>query len=164
MAIQNSVACLASAILALSVTVPAQAACWHADAVAAAKVRDLETMLMVSALRCRNSGSDFLAAYNEFVRSSRAALGIANNRLRDHFTIGWGTKGGLDAYDRYVTSLANRHGGGTKGHNCETMASVNTAAIRNGANFDALEALATRADVHPVLVGGPCPVLIARAP
>jgi hypothetical protein len=153
-----------SGVLAMSLTLSAaQAACWQADAVAAAKVRDLDTMLMVAALRCRNSGSDFLTQYNGFVRSSRTALSVANDRLRGHFAIGLDAKAALIAYDRYVTSLANRYGAGSEGLNCRDMASINDAAAREGASFLELEALATRAEVEPILIGGRCPVVIARS-
>ena len=43
---------VAGAVLAL-VSTPVNAACWTQSEVAAAKVRDFDTMLMVSGLRCR---------------------------------------------------------------------------------------------------------------
>ena len=65
---------------------PAQAAsCWSVQAVEAAQVRDFETMLMVSALRCRNTGVNFLDEYNAFVRGKRAALTQVNEELRGQF-------------------------------------------------------------------------------
>ncbi len=152
-------AAISGAILAsLAVSTPAQATCWSAHAVAAAQVRDLETMLMVSALRCRSSGTDFLGSYNQFVRSSRAALMQANTQLRAHFVA---AGSGLNGYDRYVTALANRYGAGAEGLNCRDMAAITDAALQEGQSFAGLSALATRAEVQPELRGGTCPVTIA---
>ena len=52
-------AALAAAGMMACAPLPAQAAgCWAASDVAAAKVRDLQTMLMVATLRCRAGGID----------------------------------------------------------------------------------------------------------
>jgi hypothetical protein len=144
-------------------TASAQAACWSAQDVAAAKVRDMETMLMVSALRCRASGHDFLSDYNRFVRGGRAALTQANDRLRSHFSVEVGEARGLKAYDRYVTSIANRYGAGSEGLSCRDLSSFTDAAIAAGPTFAKLEQLADRADVRPVLPGRICPVSMAQA-
>jgi hypothetical protein len=151
----------AAAMIAASMLVaaPAQAACWNADEVSAAKVRDLETMMMVSALRCRISGHDFLGKYNHFIRSSRAALSIANDRLRGHFTAA-GT--GLNGYDRYVTQLANRYGAGAEGLSCRDMSSIVDAAVSSSNSFDRLVDLAERAEVQPLMAGGVCKTVTAR--
>lgn len=155
-------ASMTAALLAsFMVSAPAQAAgCWSATAVEAAKVRDLETMIMVSALRCRLGGTDFLGKYNQFIRSSRAALTEANDTLRAHFVA---AGSGLNGYDRYVTSLANRYGAGAEGLNCRDMASIADAALQEGKSLAALHRLAVRADVQPDLKGSRCPVSVARA-
>ena len=72
-AVRKNGLCVAAAAMALQ-SVPAQAAmaCWYETEVAAARVRDLQSRLMVDALRCRAFGIDILGAYNEFVRSNRA--------------------------------------------------------------------------------------------
>jgi len=145
--------------------VPAQAAtCWKERHVAAAKVRDLETMLMVSALRCRLSGQDFLADYNGFIRQSRSALVDVNERLRAHFQEAVGAAGALDAYDRYVTSIANGYGAGVTGLGCVDMQSILKAASANGYSVAGLEEIAERTGAQPHLPGGQCPLQIARAP
>ena len=88
-----------------------QASCWSDAAVSAAQIRDMETMLMVSSRRCRGVGNTMIADYNRFVSQSRAALVQVNETLRAHFL----PQGGLNAYDRYVTAVANRYGGGADG-------------------------------------------------
>lgn len=149
---------LAAAVIAALPISSAQAACWDENSVNAAKVRDMETMLMVSALRCRLKGDpQMLTSYNDFVRTSRAALVQVNDTLRAHFA----GEGGLNAYDRYVTAIANRYGGGAEGLTCEDMSSILAAAQAERGSLTGLTRLANAAEVQPVLDGGRCPVTIA---
>ncbi|HYJ28845.1 MAG TPA: hypothetical protein VEW25_00710, partial [Allosphingosinicella sp.] len=55
--------CITAAMMAM-VAVPAEATmgCWNESQVAAARVRDLQSRLMVDALRCRAFGIDILEA------------------------------------------------------------------------------------------------------
>lgn len=133
---------------------PAQAACWGEAAVEAAKVRDLETMLMVSSLRCHAASPALLDEYNGFVRASRAALTEVNQTLRKQFA----DAGGLNAYDKFVTAIANRYGAGADGLNCNDMASIVAAAQAEGGSLAGLARLATDAGVEPRLSGPKCTV------
>lgn len=151
------IALVASAIIAA----PAQAACWKADQVDAAKVRDFETMLMVSALRCRKQGN-MLARYNRFVVQARPALTQVNDTLRAHFAEAVGHSRSLNAYDSYVTRVANRYGAGADGLSCDDFSSITDAAVAERPSFRALAALADRAGVKPLLEGGRCRETMAR--
>ena len=148
-----------AASVALLATAPAQAACWNDDAVEAAMVRDLETMLMVSALRCKLSGTDILPEYNRFINTSRPALTDVNTRLRAHFGNGFAA---LNAYDSYVTKVANRYGSGADGLNCNDMQSILQAANAESGSRTGLARLARDAAVEPLLPGGRCTVAIAQ--
>lgn len=153
-----------AAILTLAATVvavPSQASCWNETAISAAKVRDLETMLMVSALRCRLSGQNMIPAYNRMISQSRPALTAVNDSLRAHFIADVGERAGLNAYDRYVTSVANRYGAGVEGLNCRDMASILSAANAEGGSAKGLARLANDAGVEPRLTGGRCPLTMA---
>lgn len=150
-----------AALIAALVSTPVQAQCWTPQAVAAAEVRDFETMLMVSALRCRASGQNFLHRYNHFVRQGRPALTEANDRLRAHFSAEVGPARGLNAYDRYVTSIANQYGGGTEGLSCRDLASIVEAAIDEASTFNGIHRVAQRADMRPRLSGGRCSFKVA---
>ncbi len=136
---------------------PAQAACWSEAAVEAAKVRDLETMLMVSSLRCHAANPALLDEYNGFVKSSRAALTQVNQTLRKQFA----DAGGLNAYDKFVTAIANRYGAGTEGLTCNDMASIVAAAQAEGGSLAGLTRLATDAGAEPRLSGPKCSVTMA---
>jgi hypothetical protein len=148
---------LAAAVLVAVPVTSVQAACWSESAISAAKVRDMETMLMVSALRCRNANPNILPAYNAFVRSSRVALTKVNNTLRRQFA----DQGGLNGYDRYVTSIANRYGAGAEGLSCDDMSSILSAAQSESGSLAGLARLAAAANVEPVLTDRRCPVVVA---
>jgi hypothetical protein len=143
------------AILALT-GVPAQAACWSPQAAAAAKVRDLDTMLMVSALRCRFGGAGLLDRYNQVIVRHRAALTHHNGNLRAHFVAMHGPREGANALDRYVTRVANRYGAGAEGLSCESLKSIADAALASASTPQALAELAEVARVVPEMAGGEC--------
>jgi hypothetical protein len=146
----------ACALVGIGFSTSAQATCWSAQDAEAAQVRDFDTMLMVASLRCRLSGQDFIQSYNAFVRESRPALSAMNVRLRAHF-------GNADAYDRYVTGIANRYGAGTDGLTCRDMASIVKAARSEGGAASGLVRLAKSSDVQPLLPGGRCSMTVAQA-
>jgi hypothetical protein len=154
--LKHIVAAFTLAIVSLA---PAKAACWNEAAVSAAKIRDLETMLMVSALRCRASDNAMIKQYNRFVARSRPALTEVNETLRAHFA----NSGGLNAYDRYVTALANHYGAGATGLDCNDMKSILSAAEAEGGSVAGLGRLAKDAGVEPRLTGGLCAKTIAAA-
>jgi hypothetical protein len=143
---------VAAFMLAVISTTPAQAACWGDAAVAAAKIRDLETMLMVSSLRCRTADNAMLNQYNRFVTRSRPALAAVNQTLRAQFA----SLGGLNAYDRFVTAIANRYGAGVDGLGCDDMASILSAAEAEDGSIEGLARLANAAGVEPKLSDERC--------
>ena len=140
------------AVLALAST-PVQAACWTPNEVAAAKVRDFDTMLMVSGLRCRFQSTALLDTYNKMVVRHRPALTEANMLLKGHFTK---AIGGANALDSYITKVANRYGAGADNLSCESLRSIAAAAMAEDSTLRALVALAERAEVSPVLPEGAC--------
>lgn len=150
------------AAMAALVATPAQANCWSKEAVAAAKIREFETMLMVSALRCRNTGKDFLAKYNHFVREGRPVLTQVNNVLRAQFALVHGASRGLNAYDGFVTSLANRYGAGIAELSCSDLSDITDAALSGSKSVAHLERLADAAAIQP-RVGRQCPTTFAAA-
>jgi hypothetical protein len=139
---------------------PAQAsmACWGPKEAAAAKVRDLQSRLMVATMRCRAMGVDLLGPYNDFVRINRATIQDANGVIKAQFAAGYG-RDGMNQYDRFTTALANEYGDDpTDGAVCEetAMAAVEAASARG--DVTALLALADRMGPPPSLPGGECPI------
>ncbi len=149
---------LAAMLVAIAVPAGAvQAKCWSESDVTAAKIRDMETMLMVASLRCRAGNPHMLSAYNAFVRQSRPALTRVNEQLRSHFA----QSGGLNAYDRYVTAIANRYGAGADGLDCGDFASILDAAAAEGGSFAGLARLADAAEIEPLNTGNRCTMAVA---
>src|SRR6185369_5742597 len=87
---------LGAAAMLLCVSMPANAVmgCWNPTQVAAAKVRDLQSRLMVATLRCQAMGADVTDAYNRFVRANRETIQGANAVLLAQFRSGYGSQGG----------------------------------------------------------------------
>src|SRR4051812_35677240 len=115
-----------STAAALLAAQPARAAmgCWDHHQAAAAKVRDLQSRLMVATLRCQAMGMNVVAAYNDFVRQNRDTLQSANGLIKAQFDTGYG-KDGATYYDHFATSLANRYGGdATNSEICSDMAAA----------------------------------------
>lgn len=95
------------ALAGVGTAVPAQAGCWTARDAGAAQVREMQTMLMVAALRCRAAHIDISADYDGFVIAQKDAIAAANLVIKQHFA----SAGGNQAdYDRFATSLANGFG------------------------------------------------------
>jgi hypothetical protein len=99
-----------SAGLAAMVTSPVYAqSCAVTPVHASAKVRELQSVLMVGALQCRHlAGSTVIADYNRFISAHKAALQNHNGALRAHFVRASG-KTGMNDFDSFTTRLANAH-------------------------------------------------------
>jgi hypothetical protein len=142
---------------------PAEAAmgCWGPTDAAAAKVRDLQSRLMVASLRCHAIGKDVLTAYNGFVRENRATLQAANGVLKAQFTNGYGPQG-ESAYDSFATALANAYGGdATTPEICDGAAAAAQEAAAAAGDADKLIAIADRYGPLRELPGGICPTIFA---
>ena len=147
-----------SAAAALLATQPAAAAmgCWTAQRAAAAKVRDLQSRLMVATLRCKAMGYDVLAAYNDFIQSNREALKAQNGLIHAQFETGYGKDADL-YYDRFATSLANRYGGdATSQEICDATAAAAQDGVAAAGDVAKLLAIEDRLGAAPELPGGAC--------
>jgi hypothetical protein len=157
--VRKSGLCIAAAMIAM-VAVPADAAmgCWNETQVAAARVRDLQSRLMVDALRCRAFGIDILEAYNEFVRSNRETIQAANAVIMAQFSQGFGD-GAQTEYDRFTTALANAYGADrTDDQVCAEAAATAAEAVAAGGDVMRLIEIEERFGPAPALPGGECPI------
>ena len=147
--------CTAAAVL--TVVTPADAACWTAEPADAARVRDLQTFLMVETLRCSAIGFNISRQYNAFVRGNRAAIGQANDKLKAFFIRSSGPVYGQTAYDRFTTRLANNYGASpTDEGTCDSARSVAEEAAMMENNSEGLMMIADRQGLDPDLPGGFC--------
>jgi hypothetical protein len=155
------VACIA-ALVGLSAPALAQNKCWTQKELTAARVRDLQSVLMVGALQCRGSGHDVLSQFNEFVKAGRSAIVSQNDVLKAKFVKAQGAKEGNRAYDSFTTALANAHAGSTSQRAgfcamAQALAAEATAAASGADSIGALELLAARVAERPAGVGADCP-------
>ena len=147
--------CAATAVL--SAVSPATAGCMSADTASAARVRDLQTFLMVETLRCSAMGYNISAHYNAFVRGNRAAINAANDQLKAYFIRADGPVYGQRSYDRFTTRLANNYGADhTDGATCDMARSTAMEAAQMGNSIEGLEMIAERQGLNPALPGGRC--------
>lgn len=112
-----------AAMIALALAGQAQAAsnCLTGAALDAAKLRQLDVMLLVSSLRCRKGVDDFRAEYDSFLLRNRAELGVANRRILSELSPRLGARGAMDALDRMSVSLANRYGQDSATASCSEL-------------------------------------------
>ena len=151
-------------MICVPTTAFAQAGCWDQTQVAAAKVRDLQSRLMVATLRCQAMGADVSGAYNRFVRANRETLQGANAVLLAQFRTGFGNSQGETQYDRFATALANIYGAdATDATVCaDTGALADEAAAANG-DISRLVAIEDRFGFSSDLPGGQCGISFASA-
>lgn len=92
----------------------------------AEKLRRLDIMLMVTALRCRTTGSDFRNDHIAFEAAHLAELNGASDELRSDLARSYGGAGSVRALDRISTQMANRYG---QGHPTLSCAELKQATI-----------------------------------
>jgi hypothetical protein len=151
---------LAAAAMIWAQPATAAMSCWDARETEAAKIRDLQSRLMVATLRCRAYGIDVLTAYNDFVRINRGALQQANGVIKAQFDRGYGPEG-QRFYDSFTTALANEYGGDTTDDTvCEETAAIAAEAALAEGDIARLVDLADRTGRSPELPGGVCPATL----
>jgi hypothetical protein len=151
----------ASAALLVMANTPALAApsCWSAELVQAAKLRQLDVLLMVGSLRCRSGTQDYRASYDRFLLRHRPLLGKVNLAILTEMRAKLGSVGALEALDQASVRMAN-HYGEQASYGCGDLGQVAAALAENND-----EALPKAADV---LVGEDvalesCPLQVAVA-
>jgi hypothetical protein len=98
---------LAAIILSLTLSPAYAQSCVITAVQSSAKVRELQSVLMVGALQCRAvPGSTVIADYNRFIAAHKVALQNHNNALRAHFMRS-ALKTGAADFDQFTTRLAN---------------------------------------------------------
>jgi hypothetical protein len=82
--------------------------CWDQREVAAARLQQFKTMLLVGALHCRDVEPYIMADYNHFVRAKRGVINMNAQIVRDRFMRKFGPTYGSNAFSDYETSIGNR--------------------------------------------------------
>jgi hypothetical protein len=148
-------------MICVPVTAQAQAGCWNPTQVAAAKVRDLQSRLMVATLRCSAMGVNVAAAYNRFLAANRETIRGANAVLMGQFEAVHGRQAQVQ-YDRFTTAMANIYGDDSTSRSvCAETEVLAEEAAAAGGDIDALVALEDRLGFVSALPGGQCTVTFA---
>jgi len=110
MKIYHKCAATLAATAALILAAPAA----HAGTAAgeAAKLRQLDIMLMVSSLRCRFGDDNFQADYTRFADNHSARMATEFNTLQADYAAHLGATGANRALDRISVGMANQYGQG----------------------------------------------------
>ena len=151
-----------ASIVALS-SQPAHA-CWTSAAQDAAKIKHLNTMLMVTALRCRNTPDNFLPHYNRFVTKHNNLIGSQNAALKGHLAQTYGARGAEGALDRMSIGFANSYGNGHKTLNCKQLKELAAKLSSESHGVVTMAAAADSTVVGQSWSGTVCPTRIATRP
>ena len=139
---------------------PAQA-CWDNAAQNAAKISNLNMMLMVTALRCRGGSDNFLAQYNDFVKTNNALLGSQNSIIRSQFAKTVGLKAAETALDKLTTGYANTYGAGHPYMGCHELKTMMSEVANEQQDVASLSAIADRAGGGASIPDENCPTSFA---
>ncbi|AKM11597.1 hypothetical protein AB433_06395 [Croceicoccus naphthovorans] len=116
------IATAASAGLVAAAFTPAQAAA--SDYSSAEKLRKLDIMLMVTALRCRHGADGFQRDYDKFAVKHNVALQGAARTLQTSYNSKYGAKGAKRHLDKISVSMANQYGQGHPWLECAELKQV----------------------------------------
>lgn len=149
--------------IALASAQPAQA-CWNSAGQDAVKIKHLNTMLMVTALRCRGGADNFLAQYNRFVTNNSTLIGTQNKLIKSHLAQTVGPKGAEGALDRMSIGFANSYGTGHRSMNCRQLKQLASDLASEQHGVASLAMAADQAVGNTSLPGGSCSVRMATRP
>ena len=154
----------AFAALVLAVTVQPAQACWTNAAQDAAKIKHLNTMLMVTALRCRNTADNFLPDYNRFVARHNGLIGAQNAELKKHLSATYGASGAEGALDRMSIGYANSYGTGHKTMGCSQLRELAAKLSSGPLGVANMAAEADTVIIGQSWSGESCPTRMANRP
>ncbi len=108
------------AALSMLVSVPAKA-----DSMSGAeKLRRLDIMFMVTALRCRTGPDAFQVDYGRFTTNHIRELNASARQLRSEMAARFGPAGADRALDRFSTTMANAYGQGHPWLGCHDLKTI----------------------------------------
>lgn len=155
-------AALAAAVSAAAMQ-PVQA-CWNEAGQDAVKITHLNTMLLVTALRCRGGADNFLPEYNRFVVNNSSLIGNQGKVIKTYFAQTQGVRGAEGALDRMSIGFANSYGTGHRSMNCQQLKLL-AAGLASQKQGVATLAQAADSVIQPsAMPGGTCAVKLASRP
>lgn len=152
-----------AAVAMVAAVQPAQA-CWTNVGHDAVKITHLNTMLLVTALRCRGGADNFLPEYNRFVVNNSSLIGTQGKLIKAHFAQTYGARGAEGALDRMSIGFANSYGTGHRKMNCGQLKALAAKLASEKQGVATLAHAASGAVDDAQLPGGVCPVRMATRP
>lgn len=152
---------IAAALLGVSlVATPAQA-CWTNAEQDAARIVNMNQMLMVSALRCRFGQDNFLSHYNRFIRNNNDVLASQHHIIKARYARTMGEKAAFAELDRLMIALSNYYGGGHGDPDCAKLEKLSGDLSHGRQDVGTLARLADEVVGVPRQAAQSCAVSIA---
>jgi len=142
------------------VATPAQA-CWTNAEQDAARIANMNQMLMVSALRCRFGEHNFLDNYNRFVRTNNAVIATQHDLIKGRYARVAGSKAAFAELDKFMIGLANYYGGGNGAPDCGKLEQLSGELAKGRQDVATLADIADREVGVPRQAAMACNVTIA---
>lgn len=139
---------------------PAQA-CWTSAEQDAARIANMNQMLMVSALRCRFGEHNFLESYNRFVRTNNAVIASQHELIKARYARVAGSRAAFGELDKFMIGLANHYGGGNGAPDCSKLEQLSGRLATGSQQVATLAAIADREVGVPRHAAIACSVTIA---
>ncbi|WP_174293378.1 hypothetical protein [Sphingomonas bacterium] len=106
------------------------AGCWRGEEIAAARIQDLQTMLMVDALKCRTTLPAGVESYNKFMDEKGEVVSKSKRTVQAHFVRQYGSEGMVKSTD-YDTKRSNETAAPIVNvHSCDRVAALSRIASR----------------------------------
>lgn len=152
---------IAAALVGLSlIAAPAQA-CWTNAEQDAARIANMNQMLMVSALRCRFGNDNFLSDYNRFIRNNNDVLASQHAIIKARYARTMGEKAAFAELDRFMIALSNYYGGGHGDPDCAKLEKLSGELSRGKQDVKMLAMVADDVVGVPRQAAQACSVTIA---
>lgn len=152
---------MASAMAGLSLMAAPVQACWTNAEQDAARIANMNQMLMVSALRCRFGNDNFLGDYNRFVRQNNDVLASQHRIIQARYARTMGQKAAYAELDRFMIGLANYYGGGQGNPDCAKLEKLSSELSRGRQEVASLARIADEVAGIPKQAAQACSVAIA---
>lgn len=152
-----------AAALAVLAAVPARAGpCWTEAALDAARVQELQVMLLGVNLRCKAAGIDIEAQHDQFLIRHAGIFAAIDQMLKAQFDDG-ADRRGHGEFATYMTRLGNYYGvGRTDAGTCAIFGALASDLSKDGTSAATLTAYARELVEMPRFIGAACPAQTVR--
>lgn len=150
-----------AAMAGLSLMATPVQACWTNAEQDAARIANMNQMLMVSALRCRFGNDNFLGDYNRFVRQNNDVLAGQHRIIQARYARTMGQKAAFAELDRFMIGLANHYGGSQGNPDCAGLEKLSGELARGRQEVASLARIAEEVVGVPRQAAQACAITIA---